>query len=526
MMKTEKIVARIDDLHDGEMKEVSIGEKSILLVRVKGEFHAIGSKCSHYGAPLAQGVLSGNRICCPWHQACFDIVTGDLREPPALDGLPHFDVRLEGENVIVRVPEDIKDQRTLPMAKYDTRVDSRSFVIIGAGAAGNAAAEILRQDRFQGRVIMVTRENHLPYDRPQLSKGYLKQDQSIFPTLRSEKFYSDHDIEIRTNRVVTQVDASDKAIVFNDGSSLSYDKLLLTTGARPRRLNVPGAELQNIFTLRSLNDADQIKAAAEKASRAVVIGASFMGMETAASMTECGLSVTIVAPESIPFERTLGREIGRMYQKLHEENGVSFKLSTGVARFEGSDKVQTVVLDNGDRLKADFVVVGIGVQPVTDFLKGVEVNSDGSVPVDKHLCIAEDLYAAGDVANFIDWRTEERIRIEHWRVAEQHGWIAAHNMAGQDVEFHGIPFFWTGQFGVSVRYVGHVTEWDTIIFQGDPSRQKFVAFYVKHDQVLAAAGCGHDMKMAAIAELMRMNRMPSPKELRGGPMNLAWWLKA
>jgi len=524
-MKTEKIVARIDDLQDGEMKEVSIGEKSILLVRVKGEFHAIGSQCSHHGAPLVQGVLSGSRVRCPWHQACFDVVTGDLQEPPALDGLPHFDVRVEGENVIVKVPEDIKDQRTLPMAQYDPRVDSRSFVIIGAGAAGNAAAEALRRDGFQGRVIMVTRESHLPYDRPQLSKGYLKQDRPGSATLRPRKFYIDHGIEILTNRVVTRVDASNKAIVFNDGSSLNWDKLLLATGSRPRRPNVPGAELQGIFTLRGLNDADQIKAAVEKASRAVVIGASFIGMETAASMTEWGLSVTIVARESIPFERTLGKEIGWMYQRIHEENGVSFKLDTGVSRFEGAHKVRAVVLDNGDRLKADFVVVGIGVQPVTDFLKGVRVNPDGSVLVDKHLCIAEDLYAAGDIATFVDWRTEERIRIEHWRVAEQHGCVAAHNMIGKDIEFHGIPFFWTGQFGISVRYVGHVTEWDEIIFHGDPSRRKFVAFYVKHDQVLAAAGCGHDMKMAAIAELMRMNRIPSPKELRGSPMNLARWLK-
>jgi len=360
-MKTEKIVARIDDLQDGEMKEVSIGEKSILLVRVKGEFHAIGSQCSHHGAPLVQGVLSGSRVRCPWHQACFDVVTGDLQEPPALDGLPHFDVRVEGENVIVKVPEDIKDQRTLPMAQYDPRVDSRSFVIIGAGAAGNAAAEALRRDGFQGRVIMVTRESHLPYDRPQLSKGYLKQDRPGSATLRPRKFYIDHGIEILTNRVVTRVDASNKAIVFNDGSSLNWDKLLLATGSRPRRPNVPGAELQGIFTLRGLNDADQIKAAVEKASRAVVIGASFIGMETAASMTEWGLSVTIVARESIPFERTLGKEIGWMYQRIHEENGVSFKLDTGVSRFEGAHKVRAVVLDNGDRLKADFVVVGIGV---------------------------------------------------------------------------------------------------------------------------------------------------------------------
>ena len=296
-MKNERIVAKINDLHDGEMKEISVGEKSVLLVRVNGEFHAIASNCSHYGGPLAEGVLHEHRIRCPWHQACFDVVTGNLEEPPALNALPHFDVRVEGENVIVNVPEDAEDYRIPTMAKYNPDEDSRDFVIIGAGAAGNAAAETLRQDGFKGRIVMVTRENDLPYDRPQLSKGYLADDEPDSPILRSEKFYADHDIEILTEHEVVRVEASGKTIIFDGGSSLKYDKLLLATGGIPRHLDVPGAELQNIFTLRSLNNANQIKAMAAKASRVVVIGSSFIGMETTASMTERGLKVTVVTPE-------------------------------------------------------------------------------------------------------------------------------------------------------------------------------------------------------------------------------------
>jgi NADPH-dependent 2,4-dienoyl-CoA reductase/sulfur reductase-like enzyme/nitrite reductase/ring-hydroxylating ferredoxin subunit len=524
-METERIVAEVDDLQDGEMKEVNIGEHSVLLVRVDGEFHAIGSKCTHYGGPLAEGVLNEHRVRCPWHQACFDVVTGDLEEPPALDALPHFHVRVEGGNVIVSVPEDAEDRRIPTMTRRSPDADSRVFVIIGTGGAGNAAAEALRQDGFQGRIVMVTRESRLPYDRTNLSKGYLKSDESDPARLRSEEFYAGYDIEILTEQEVVRIDASDKTVVFHDSSSLEYDKLLLATGSIPRRLDVPGASLENIFTLRNPDDANRIKAAAEKGSRVVVIGASFIGMEAAASLIGRDLSVTIVATESVPFERTLGKKIGRMYKELHEENGVSLKLGTRVARFDGDEKVQKVVLENGDVLEADFVLLGIGVQPATGFLKGFQLNSDDSVSVDKHFRVTEDIYAAGDIASFIDWRTGENIRIEHWRLAEQHGRIAAHNMAGREAEYRSVPFFWTNQLGVNLRYVGHITNWDEIIFQGDPAARDFAAFYVKQGKVLAVAGCGSQVKMPAVAELMRIDQMPEPEELRGGSMDLEQRLK-
>ncbi len=523
--KRERIIAKLDDLQDGEMKEVNIGEKSILLVRINGKVHAVGGKCSHYGAPLVKGILHGQRVLCPLHQACFDVLSGNIEEPPALDALPHFDLRVEEENIIVSLPRDVNDWRTVPMARYDPEKDGRSFVIIGAGAAGHVAAETLRQVGFQGRVVMVTREKHLPYDRSQLSKLYLKTNQSNTPTLRPERFYADHDIEILMENEVVRVNPSGKTVLFQGGSSLNYDRLLLASGGIPRRLEVSGAELPGILVLRSLDDANQIKAMADKASRAVVIGASFIGMEAAASLTQCGLSVTIVAPESVPFDRILGEEIGRMYQKIHEENNVSFKLGTEVTRFEGADRVESVILNNGDRLQTDFVLLGIGVQPATKFLNGVELNPDGSVPVDRHLRVSEDLYAAGDIVNFIDWRTDERIRMEHWRLAQQHGRIAAKNMAGQEAQFCSMPFFWTTQFGVSLRYVGCVKDWNEIIFQGSISTRNFVAFYVKQEEVLAVAGCGQDVVVAAAAELMRINRMPTPKELRRDSIDLVRRLK-
>jgi NADPH-dependent 2,4-dienoyl-CoA reductase/sulfur reductase-like enzyme/nitrite reductase/ring-hydroxylating ferredoxin subunit len=525
-MPSEHVVAKTTDLKDGEMKELQAGDNVVLLARVDGEFYATGSQCPHYAAPLADGVLCDHQVRCPWHQACFDVRTGDLVEPPALSALPRFDVRVDGEDVIVTLPDKVKGRRLMPMAKHDPEADDRTFVIIGAGAAGIAAAEALRQDGFQGRIAMVTKERHLPYDRPDLTKDYLAStDHQYSPALRSETFYSNHGIEVMTEREVVRLDATAKTVAFADGTSLSYDKALLATGGRPRRLDVEGADLDNIFTLRSLDDADRIGATAEEASHAVVIGASFIGMETAASLTKRKLSVTVVAPESVPFERTLGAEIGEMLRKDHERNGVSFRLGRQAVRFSGDGKVNRVHLDDGERLEADMVIIGVGVRPVTDYVEGVELNPDGSLSVDERMQVAQDLYAAGDIARFPDWRTGRTVRIEHWQLAQQQGRVAGHNMAAKPAQYTSIPFFWSNQFKANVRYVGHATEWDEIIFDGDPADQRFVAYYVKDNIILAASACRANKKISAVAELMRTNRMPSVDELRAGSINLTQRLK-
>ena len=524
----KEIVAKVNELRDGDKRAAVVGGRAVLLVKAGGKFYAIGAKCTHYGGPLAKGVVSGHRVLCPWHQACFDAVTGGVLDPPALDAVPHFAVRVEGDNVIVTVPDDpaASGPQTMPMVRRDARADNRTFVIVGGGAAGNEAAETLRQEGFRGRIVVVTHEHTVPYDRPKLSKTYLaSKEPAERPVLRPRDFYADHDIELMTGREVASVDATAKSVSFADGASLRFDAVLLATGGVPRRLDVPGGGLQSIFTLRSLDDCDRIIAAAQNARRAVVIGASFIGMETAASLTERGLPVTVVAPDATPFERTLGKEIGAMFQKLHEENGVTFRLGAKLARFEGTGKVEKVVLENGDRLDADLVIAGVGVRPATDFLKGWALNPDGSVPVDLQFRAADGVYAAGDIAQFPDWRTGERIRIEHWRLAEQHGRVAARNMLGRKQDFVSIPFFWTNQFGVNLRYVGYTKGWDEIIFHGDPAAREFVGFYVKGGKVLAAAGVANDMKMVAISELMRIGRMPSADELRKGQPDLVQRLK-
>ncbi len=525
-MPSEHVVAKVTDLQDGQMKEVEIGEKLILLSRVDGRFHAVGALCTHYDGPLAKGVLCGHRVLCPWHKAVFDVVTGNLEEPPAFDSLPRFDVRIDGENVVVTLPDDVKTRRVAPMVKRDS-TDGRTFVVVGGGGAGHMAVETLRQCGFKGRLVMITRERHLPYDRPDLSKGYLSSAEHEFsPRLRSDTFYARWDIEVMTECEVTCFDVAAKIIELSDGTSLKYDKALLASGSTPRRLDVPGADLENVFTLRSLDDADRIGAAIAGAKNAVVVGASFIGTEVAACLAKRGLAVTIVAPESVPFERILGREIGSMFQALHQANGIRLLMAAQVVRFEGDGKVQRVVLNNGQTQDADLVVVGIGVKPATEFVRGLKLNADGSVTADKHLLAAADLYVAGDIARFPDWRTGQPIRIEHWRVAQQHGRCAALNMAGQVTEFRGVPFFWTNQLKIGLRYLGHAKEWDEILFDGDPATKKFVAYYIKGGEVLAAAGCDESIKMAAIHELMRMGRMPSPSELRGKAVDLVQRLRA
>lgn len=527
MPSIEAVVAQVHDLQDGAMKQVAVGETDVLLARINGEFHAIGAYCTHYKAPLAEGVFSGDRVVCPWHNSCFSVLNGDQLEPPGLNCQPYYQVRVEGEDVIVSVPESAPSQRIPTMVNYHPEVDQRTFVVLGAGAAGSAAVEKLRQAGFQGRVVMITHEDQLPYDRTWLSKDYFigKVSTEQMP-LRSREFYNQHHIEVLLNKQVVRVDAQAKSITFANGEICDYDALLLATGGKPRQLDVEGADLPNVFTLRSFDDSDHILAAAKNASRAVVIGSSFIGMETAAGLTQRGLQVTVVSPDSLPFENILGVEIGQLFQQVHKEQGVCFHLETKAVKFAGNGKVEAVILENGDTIPADLVVVGIGVQPATEFIEGIELHEkDKSVVVDEYLQAADGLYAAGDIARFPDWRKNENIRIEHWRIAAQHGRIAADNMAGKAVKFTGVPVFWTLQFEFPLRYIGYAQEWDEIIFDGDLQQREFMAFYVKDNQVLAVAASQRDTEMAAVSELMRLDTMPKPDALRNGDVDLVSRLK-
>ncbi|GAK61117.1 uncharacterized NAD/FAD-dependent dehydrogenase [Candidatus Vecturithrix granuli] len=523
------VVAKVSEIQPGDMKQIAVEGGEILLVNIDGQVSALGAHCTHYGAELAKGTLVGDTIVCPWHQACFCAKSGDLKEPPALNALPSYDVTIQGDDIVVKLPEKLKKSRIPDMASYNPQNDIRTFVIVGAGAAGNAAAQTLREDGFQGRIIMISHEPYLPYDRPNLDKAYLQGEApKEWLPLRSEKFYQNRDIELMLSKTVIKVDVTTKTITFQDQETLQYDKVLLATGGIPRRLDVPGADLPNVVTLRSLDDADALIHDCEHASRIVVIGASFIGLESAFSLKKRGLDVTVAAPEKVPFASIFGEEIGTMIQQSYVEQGIQFQLGKEIFAFEGQNYARAIVFRDGDQIEADLFLLGVGVIPNTGYLQGIDVQPDGSIQVDEYFQAAADVYAAGDIARFPDWRSFDKaqdksrdgIRIEHWRTAEQQGRDAAHNMAGKQVANQSVPFFWSKQTDFNIRYVGYAKDWEEVILDGDLASKKFLAFYIKHGKVYAVAGAKRDQEMAAIHELMRLNKMPTPDELRGKPLNI------
>lgn len=523
MKTTENPVAKIRDLKNGQLYPALVGNTHLVLALINGKIYAMGGNCTHYNAPLEKGVISGNRVVCPWHNACFDIATGDMLEPPGLNSLPSYSVQVKGDEVWVTVPEDTPRQRIPTMVQHNPDVDGRTFVILGAGAAGTHAAETLRQVGFQGQILLITAENEGSYDQTMLSKQYLKgaTAENALP-LRSPDFYQDYDIELHTGNRVTRVETRRKQITFDNECTRTYDTLLLATGGKARRLNLEGSDLNNIFTLHDYADAEHILDAAQQAKKAVILGSSFIGMEVAAALNHQGIDVTVVSPEAVPFEKILGKPVGQLLQQTHEEHGIRFILKRKVVQFEGTDIVEAAVLENGNRLSADLVVMGVGVQPITDYLVDIPINEqDQSVSTDEYLRVRQDVYAAGDIAQFPDWRTGQPIRIEHWRLAAQHGRIAARNMVGQAVPFRGIPFFWTTQFDIKLRYVGYAEAWDDLIIDGDLSQKSFIALYCQDGRVLAATGSQRDTEMAIISELMRLDAMPAAADLRHGSFD---WL--
>ena len=522
-------VASVHDLAEGEMKTVTVGETDVLLSRVEGAFHACSAHCTHYGAPLADGTLHGCVVTCPWHHAQFDVTTGGLEGPPALDALNRYEAFTEGDDVFVRIPDDAKETPEDASARESgghppdmsdpaLEEDPRTFAIVGGGAAGEAAGEALREFGFRGRIVLVTQEDARPYDRTKLSKAFLSgdADEEALP-LRDEDFYERHGIEVLRGATVTRLDAEAKTIEFEVAEPLKYDRALIATGGTPRTLDVPGADRDGVYLLRSRADAERLVQEIDAVESAVIIGSSFIGMEAAASLTKRGLEVTVVSQDEAPFERTLGAEVGAFFQRVHEEKGVTFHLGVGVESIGDEDGELRVLLDNGENVTGNLVLVGVGVTPATGFLDGVTTHDkDGGVIVDSHLAAGNDLWAAGDIAHFPDARTGERVRIEHWRLAQQHGRTAAQNMAGGATSYQGVPFFWSGQFGVSLRYVGHAEDWDEVVIDGDLDAKKFIAYYVQGDAVLAAGGVGRDKEMTALHALMLAGDAPTADEVRGG----------
>ncbi len=487
------------ELAEGQMRAAEIAGKKLLLTKTGGACHAIGETCPHAGGPLSKGVLRDDVVTCPWHKAAFRVTTGERLEPPAMDDLPRYSVRVANGRIMVGLDGD--PVRTAPAASAGA-ADARCMAIVGAGAAGTAAAQRLREVGFAGRLVLISEEDRLPYDRTVLSKYALSGKKGGEKTpLQDADFYERHRVE-RVTRTVRALDPAAREITFQDGGSLAYDAALLATGGVPRRLGVPGEDLPGVFTLRTPRDAEAIASAAASSRSAVVAGSGFIAMEAAASLRERGLAVTVVAPQAVPFERQLGRELGEVFRRVHESQGIAFRLGDEIAAMEGGTRVERVRLKSGAYLEASLVVVGLGISPATGMVHGVTPREDGGLPVDAHLRVAEGLYAAGDIAAFPLGGDGERVRVEHWRVAEQHGRLAAGNMLDAAAPYDAVPYFWTIHFMKRLDYVGHAEHWDDIVIEGDLQEPSFVAYYVQDGRVAAVAGWGRDRQMAAVVGLM------------------------
>ena len=474
-----------------------VGEEEVLLVLREDEVFAIGAHCSHYHAPLVDGLVLGGEIHCPWHHASFDLATGEVLRAPALDSLPCWTVERRDGKVFVRGQRPAKTRAPVPVEA------SKAMVIVGGGAAGLAAAAELRRLGFAGKLVMLSAEDAAPLDRPNLSKDYLAggAPEEWLP-LRPENFYSENAIDLRLGAVAKGLDAKARRLTLADGSALEFDRLLLATGAEPARLRIPGAELPHVRTLRSLADCREIIARATKARRAVVLGASFIGLEVAASLRARGLEVHVAAPEKIPMERVLGAEIGAFVRKLHEEHGVIFHLEDVATAIDE----RRVTLKSGKSLEAELVVAGVGVRPRLELAEKAGLAMDRGVLVDAFLeTSAPGIYAAGDIARWPDPHSGERIRVEHWVVAERQGAVAARNMLGARETFDAVPFFWSQHYDTPINYVGHAEGWDAIEVEGDIAARDCLLRYMRDGRALAVASIFRDIdSLRAEAKMERM----------------------
>ena len=508
-------VFTLSQLPTGHMHQVTVGEYDVLLANVKGAVYAVENKCSHYGAPLTKGAMCEHRVRCPWHHACFDLRTGEQLEAPGMDGLATFTVEVRGDDIYVsEQPTATNGPDRLPSVETASN-GHYTYAVVGGGVAAAYAVEAIREHDAEGSILLVSGENLPPYDRTKVSKAYLQDampEQKL--TLRSSDFYRRIGVDFRAGTRVQSVALDQKILTLGTGDTIQYDKVLLATGGTPRTLDVPGADLAGVFTIRKSGDAEAARQATTEGSRVVIIGGSFIGLEAAMSLGKRGGKITVVTPEEILFERVFGERVGKYVQHLHEAAGVTFRLGRKSTKFSGSNAVTGVILDNGDELPADLVVVGIGVQPVTDYVSGIAYQDDHSISVDSHLAAhAEGAYVAGDIATYPD--REGLLRIEHWKVAAQQGRVAGRNMAGSRQNYTMLPFFWSNQQGTNLRYAGHATDFDEIVFDGAPGEGPFLAFYLRGGHVQACLGVQRDAETAAIAELMARGSLPASDQLRG-----------
>jgi NADPH-dependent 2,4-dienoyl-CoA reductase/sulfur reductase-like enzyme/nitrite reductase/ring-hydroxylating ferredoxin subunit len=489
----------VGELPDGAILQGKVGDDNLILTRRGEEFFAVGANCTHYSGPLAKGLVSGYEVHCPLHHACFSLRTGEALRPPAFDAIPCWRVERIGDSVFVR--EKLPAPARIKVSPAAQEMPT-SVVIVGGGAAGLVAADTLRRESYTGPVTVLSADDSAPYDRPNLSKDYLSgQAAEEWMPLRTPDYYADRRIDLVLNSRVSSIDPSKKQVRLENGNSYDFDALLLATGADPVKIPVPGASESQLYYLRTFADARLLVEKAGTAKQIVVVGASFIGLEVAASLREKGITVHVVAPDKQPLERILGAEVGGFIRQLHESHGVVFHLGETVARLDG----RKATLSGGSILDADFLVLGVGVRPSVALAEHAGLKVDRGVVVNEFLeTSTPGIFAAGDAARWPDPTTGELVRIEHWVFAERQGQLAARNILGRRERFDIVPFFWTSQFGVSINYVGHADKWDSIEIDGSLQEKNCSITYRQSGRRLAVATIGRDLQSLQVESEMEV----------------------
>lgn len=490
-------VLSLNELEDGVITPVSVGDKALVLYRSGDEVRAFDGKCPHKGAPMEQGVACKSRqgdvqLVCPWHKTSFSAETGRLIEPPALDPLARYPVELHDGRVLVGKVA-IKREAPAPMREHEV------VAIIGAGAAAIAATATLREEGYAGRILLISPEEDLPYDRTALSKMTLAnpEPEAAPPPLRPESWYIEQRVERVMDRVV-KLDTETRTITLEQGDTLTPDHVLLASGSRAKSLDMPGIGLSGVHSLRSAHDVREIAAKVTENTTVVVIGSGFIGMEAAAALRKRGAGVTVLSRSELPFQNQLGREIGTEMRSLHEGKGVAFIPFCGVKTINGKEHVESVTLDDDSRITADLVIVGVGAQPVLDYLPSHALGDNGGIEVDQAMRVAPHIYAAGDIASV----THEgaQYRIEHWRTAQCQARIAARTMLGLPGGTLATPWFWTQQYDRKIEYLGWPRGFDHVEIDGEASRFDFTARYVdEKGKIVGLATAGRPKEMGEAA---------------------------
>ncbi|THH19824.1 hypothetical protein EW146_g1420 [Bondarzewia mesenterica] len=531
-----KTVAVLDEseLKDGQMKEVEFESGKVLLSRLGDKIHATSAFCTHYGAPLVKGALTADgRIVCPWHGACFNVCTGDIEDAPAPDALHLFKASITNGKIQVtadpsRTTSEYKS-RAPRLLTAGPEVGGPGIVIVGGGSATFHTIGSLREHGYRGPITVFSKETYAPIDRTKLSKALIT-DASKIEWRTPADLKIKYGTTLRTATTVTSIDSDAMKVTLDEKEQMPYDILILASGGIPRRLPVEGAELENVYTLRGVQDAQKIDAECQEGKKLVVIGSSFISMELVVAVSKRKLeSIHVIGMEEYPFEAVLGKEVGKGLKQFHESQGVIFHTSTSVQSIRSSssapNRAAEVILASGEVIPADVVVMGVGVRPATDYLRasGWELEKDGGVKVDKFLKVIgkNNIFAVGDIATYPQIDGGMR-RIEHWNVAGNHGRAIGKTIAGDPQPFVKVPIFWSAQ-GQQLRYCGVGAGYDDIIIKGDPAEMKFIAYYIKSGKVVAVASMQNDPVVSKASELLRLDLMPLPEELKAGKPPSSLW---